>query len=253
MFHIVIPARIKSTRLPNKPLQEIGGIPMVLHVYQRALEANAASVVVATDDEQIKRICEAAGATVFISDIDHQSGTERICEVVSALNYHDDDIIVNLQGDEPFAPASFLQQVAELLQKHPDANMSSIYTSLKHKEDVFNPNIVKIALDKNQQALYFSRAPIPWLRGVFDRSTASDFDLSIFHHHIGIYGYRASFIKQYNELPVSPLESLEALEQLRVLWNGYKIILTAAHEAPGFEINTPEDLEKARAFYQKKG
>jgi 3-deoxy-manno-octulosonate cytidylyltransferase (CMP-KDO synthetase) len=250
MFRIIIPARYASTRLQGKPLQLIGDKPMILHVYQRALEAGADSIIVATDHKGIQEVCEVEGAQVFYSDHEHQSGTERICEVVHHLNYADNDIIVNLQGDEPFVPASLLAQVSELLVQHSDINMASIYTDLKSQEDVFNSNIVKIALDKNNCALYFSRAPIPWLRGIFEQNL-KDFDLSLFHHHLGIYGYRAKFLKEYHTLEPSPLETVEALEQLRVLWNGHKIILTKANEKPGVEVNTAEDLIKAQKYYDR--
>lgn len=252
MFHIIIPARYQSSRLPGKPLLEIGGIPMIVHVYQQALKAGAESVVIATDDKRIEQVLLAEGANVFMSDVPHDSGTERLAEVVDALDYSDDDIIVNLQGDEPFVPTKLLQQVAQELQENSMASMSSLYIPLEVHEDVFNPNIVKVVLDKHKFALYFSRAPIPWLRDDFAEEKVDDFDLSLFHRHIGIYGYRANFIKEYVKLPSSPLEQYESLEQLRVLWNGYKIILAEASTMPGQEVNTAEDLEKARKIFHAK-
>ena len=250
MHRIIIPARYQSSRFPGKMLQKIGGIPMIVHVYQRAVEAVADSVVVATDDERIAEAVTAVGAEVFFSTTEHHSGTERITEVVQKLGYADDDIVVNLQGDEPFIPAKLLRQVAESLQTHTEASVATLYLPLTNKEDVFNPNVVKVVLDKNNYALYFSRAPIPWLRDVFDTPTA-DFPLALLHRHLGIYAYRVSFIKHYGELAVSPLEQQESLEQLRVLWNGYKIILNEIDPFPGQEVNTPEDLKKAREFYTK--
>jgi 3-deoxy-manno-octulosonate cytidylyltransferase (CMP-KDO synthetase) len=251
MFHIIIPARYQSSRLPGKPLLDIGGIPMIVHVYRQALKAGAGSVVIATDDERIENVLLAEGAQVFMSDIPHDSGTERLGEVVEKLDYSDDDIIVNLQGDEPFVPIQLLQQVGNDLQQHTAASMSTIYIPLDNHEDVFNPNVVKVVLDKENYALYFSRAPIPWLRDDFADDKKDDFDLSLFHRHIGIYAYRASFIKQYARLPISPLEKYECLEQLRVLWNGHKIILSEAIAVPGQEVNTVQDLEKARQIYEK--
>ena len=197
MFHIIIPARYQSSRLPGKPLLDIGGIPMIVHVYRQALKAGAESVVVATDDERIEKVLLAENAQVFMSDIPHDSGTERLGEVVEKLGYSDSDIIVNLQGDEPFVPIKLLQQVANDLQHHFSASMSTIYIPLDNHEDVFNPIVVKVVLDKENFALYFSRAPIPWLRDDFADNKTTDFDLSLFHRHIGIYAYRANFIKEY--------------------------------------------------------
>lgn len=251
MFRIVIPARYQSSRLPGKPLLEIGGTPMITHVYQRALETGADSVIIATDHQDIVTVCEELGADYFLSNADHQSGTERIAEVVAEKNYADDDIIVNLQGDEPFVVPVLLKQVADALACNPSASMSSLFIPLETHEEVFNSNVVKVCLDKNNYALYFSRASIPWLRGVFDQQHDNDFDLSLFHRHIGIYAYTAKFVKQYIELPVSPLEKQECLEQLRVLWNGHKIIMAEAHELPGQEVNTESDLQKAREFFEQ--
>lgn len=250
MFHIIIPARYQSSRLPGKPLLDIGGIPMIVHVYRQALKAGAESVVVATDDKRIEKLLLDEGAQVFMSDIPHESGTERLGEVVEKLEYSDNDIIVNLQGDEPFVPIKLLQQVANDLQQHYSASMSTIYIPLDNHEDVFNPNVVKVVLDKENFALYFSRAPIPWLRDDFAEGKKEDFNLSLFHRHIGIYAYRANFFKEYIKLPVSPLEKYECLEQLRVLWNGHKIILSEATAIPGQEVNTAQDLEKARQIYE---
>jgi len=248
MLRIVIPARYQSSRFPGKLLQKIGGIPMIVHVYQRALEAKVDSVIVATDDQRIAEAVTGVGAEVFFSTTEHHSGTERITEVVAALKYHDDDIVINLQGDEPFVPAKLLRQVAQDLAVHEKASMATLYIPLEDEADVFNPNVVKVALDKENYALYFSRAPIPWLRSGFDISR-TNFALDLFHRHLGIYAYRVGFIKRYGQLPISPLEKQEALEQLRVLWNGYKIILSAAEKFLGQEVNTSEDLAKARAIY----
>lgn len=252
MLHIIIPARYQSSRLPGKPLLDIGGKPMIEHAYQRALETGADSVVVATDHQEIFDVCEAFGAEVFMTNVEHQSGTERIAEIVNAKHYAADDIIINLQGDEPFISPRLLKQVGQSLADSKEAVMSSLYIPLSEHSEVFNPNVVKVCLDKHQHAMYFSRAPIPWLRGAFAEKEKGDFDLGLFHRHIGIYGYTAKFVQQYIELPESPLERQESLEQLRVLWHGFKIIMSEASELPGQEVNTPEDLDKARAYYQQQ-
>ena len=251
MFRIVIPARYASSRLPGKPLKMIGDKSMISHVYQRALEAKPASIVIATDDKRIEDVAAADGADVYISSIEHSSGTERIAEVVREKAYADDDIIVNLQGDEPFVPAVLLHQVVKALEENKDAQMSSLFIPLESYKDVFNPNVVKVVLDKNNCALYFSRAPIPWLRAAFENTEPENFDLSLFHRHIGIYGYRAKFLKDYDQLTVSALETQTSLEQLRVLWNGYKIVLAKAITLPGQEINTEEDLKRAQEIVFK--
>ena len=180
----------------------------------------------------LRRLLALQGQKFFLSQAEHQSGTERIAEVVRALGYDEQDIIVNLQADEPFIDPQLLRQTAAKLAADEVASMSTVYIPLDKTEDVFNPNIVKVVLDKHDYALYFSRAPIPWLRGVFDQQQ-SEFPLQLFHRHIGIYAYRAGFVKQYRELAASPLEQYESLEQLRVLWNGYKIILSEAAALPG--------------------
>lgn len=252
MLRIVIPARYQSSRLPGKPLVDIGGKPMIEHVYERAQETKADSIVIATDDQRIVEACSKFNADVFYSELDHQSGTERIAEVITQRNYADDDVIINLQGDEPFLEPSLLNQVASTLEASKEARMSSLYAPIEQHEDVFNPNVVKTILDKNDYAIYFSRAPVPWLHGVFDKQEIPDFDLSLFNRHIGIYAYYVSFIKEYIELPISPIEKPVSLEQLRVLWNGYKIALGKVDKMIGQEVNTEADLEKAREFYKNQ-
>jgi 3-deoxy-manno-octulosonate cytidylyltransferase (CMP-KDO synthetase) len=222
---------------------------MLEHVYLRALDAGADSVVIATDDARIEALGKKLGAGVCMTAADHPSGTDRIAEVVELMGYADEDIIVNLQGDCPFLPGKLLKQVAQALEQAPEASVSTLYTSINNQEEIFNPNIAKIVLDKNNYALYFSRAPIPWLREQFGKTEMGKIDLSIFHAHIGVYAYRANFVKQYRNLPISPLENYEALEQLRVLWNGYKIITAKALVMPGQEVNTPEDLAAANKLY----
>ncbi len=258
MRHIVIPARYHSSRFPGKLLQEIGGVPIIVHTYQCAQAAAVDSVLIATDSERIAEVVQAAGAEVFFSNTIHHSGTERITEVVQQVAYADDDIIINLQGDEPFVPPKLLEETAAKLQKHHQASIATNCFPLEQITDVFNPNIVKVVLDKQHYALYFSRAPIPWLSGVFESKcdvifpSSLDVDLSLFNRHIGIYAYRAGFIKDYGKLAPSPLERHESLEQLRVLWNGYKIVVSQSDSFPGQEVNTPADLQKARDYFIRK-
>ena len=256
--HIIIPARYQSSRFPGKLLQEIGGIPLIVHTYQHALAATVDSVLIATDDERIAKVVEAAGAEVFFSKSIHHSGTERIANVVQQLNYADNDIVINLQGDEPFLPSNLLKQAAADLQEHQDASVASIYLPLEDTTDVFNPNVVKVVLDKHHYALYFSRAPIPWSNSVFKSNadkllfSPDSIDLSVFHQHVGVYAYHAGFVKHYSRLAPSPLEKSESLEQLRVLWHGYKIILSQASSFSGPGINTPADLKKARDYFTRQ-
>lgn len=251
MFHIIIPARYASSRLPGKPLLKIGDLPMIAHVYQRAIDAGAASICVATDDERIADIIREQGGNVFFSKYPHESGTSRLAECVSQMNYNDNDIIVNLQGDEPFIPASLLQQAANVLASATNAAVSTLYTLINEVDKVFDPNVVKVVLNAKREALYFSRAPMPWLRDQFAQQTRPEkIDTGIFYRHIGIYAYRVNFLKQYINLSVSPLEQYENLEQLRVLWHGYTIALAEALANPGHEVNTPDDLVKAQILWE---
>lgn len=246
MFHIIIPARYQSTRLPGKPLLPIGDKPMISHVFERAMASGAKSVMVATDDQRIADVFPAE--QVFLSSTPHHSGTERIAEVVDKMGYNDDDIIVNLQGDEPFIPTELLQQVAGVLAENPGADMATLYTPIQSVDDVFNPNIVKVVLDKHNYALYFSRAQIPYSRDGFAGEQKS-LTAELYFRHIGLYAYRVKFIKQYIQLSETPLERLECLEQLRVLAHGHRIVLAEALKLPALEVNTEEDLEKARDYY----
>ncbi len=244
MRHVIIPARYGSSRLPAKPLALIQGKPMIQWVYEKAIAANVDSVVVATDDERIADVVKALGADVFMSDKPHESGTERIAEVVEARGYGSEDIIINFQGDQPFLQSVLVNEVASCLENNPDFPMATLYIPFIDEADIFNPNAVKIVLDKHKRALYFSRATIPWQRDDFAKNPKR-IDLSRFHQHIGLYAYRPEFIKQYISLTPSPLENEEMLEQLRVLWHGYSIVAAEASVIPGQEINTKEDLVRA--------
>ncbi|MDH5191334.1 MAG: 3-deoxy-manno-octulosonate cytidylyltransferase [Gammaproteobacteria bacterium] len=243
-FRVVIPARHASTRLPGKPLLEIAGLPMIQHVYERALDCGADSVVIATDDERIQRVAESFGADVCMTSPDHPSGTDRLAEVVGKLSYDKDDIVVNVQGDEPLMPASLVEQVAELLSQSKSADVATLCTPILDGNDIFNPNVVKVVTDKEGNALYFSRAPVPWHRDAFAQEKDIVLDDSVYFRHIGLYAYRVSFLKQYSSLTPSPLETIESLEQLRVLWHGHKIAVANALDVPGPGVDTIDDLKK---------
>ena len=242
-FVAIIPARYSSTRLPGKPLKDINGKPMVVHVLERARESGAERIIVATDHEDVARAVEAAGGEVCMTRADHQSGTERLAEVIEKCGFNDDTVIVNVQGDEPMIPPVIIRQVAENLANS-QAGMATLAVPIDSAEEAFNPNAVKVVMDAQGYALYFSRATIPWDRDRFAQSREKIGDT--FLRHIGIYGYRAGFIRRYISWEPSQLEQIEMLEQLRVLWNGEKIHVAVAKEIPGTGVDTPEDLDRVR-------
>ncbi len=250
-FTIVIPARYDSSRLPGKALLPIAGKSMLQHVYERAQQAGAARIIVATDDVRIEQAATQFGAEVCMTQKAHDSGTERIVEVVKKLAYADDDIIVNVQGDEPLIPVATIKQVAEDLGSQQLAAMSTLCSALRDPEELFNRNIVKVVRDKDNYALYFSRATIPWSRDAFmECEQGKKVDLTLYHRHIGLYAYRVGFLKRYIEWARSPLEELERLEQLRVLWYGEKIHVADAVEISPQDVNTQEDLLKIRKLLE---
>ncbi|WP_445397969.1 3-deoxy-manno-octulosonate cytidylyltransferase [Zobellella sp. An-6] len=239
---VVIPARFSSTRLPGKPLADIHGKPMIRRVVEQAQKSAAARVVVATDDERIRAALADAGVEVCMTGRHHESGTERLAEVVELLGLAPDEIVVNVQGDEPLLPPELVDQVAGLLAGS-DAPMATLATPLETAAQWQDPNVVKVVQSLAGKALYFSRAPIPWDRdGMAAGAPALDGCL----RHIGIYAYRAGFIRRYLALPASPLEQREKLEQLRVLWHGESIALAEACVVPPAGVDTPEDLELVR-------
>ncbi|CCN83700.1 3-deoxy-manno-octulosonate cytidylyltransferase [Vibrio nigripulchritudo SFn27] len=242
-FTVVIPARYQSTRLPGKPLADIAGKPMIEWVYQQAIQAGADQVIIATDDERVKSAVERFGAQVCMTSDKHESGTERLAEVVEKMQIPADHVVVNVQGDEPLIPPSIITQVAENL-KMSDAPMATLSVEIEDESEVFNPNAVKVVTDQNGYALYFSRASIPWDRDDFSKESPSI--RQPLQRHIGIYAYRAGFIKTYVEWEPSALERIECLEQLRVLWYGEKIHVAVAKETPAAGVDTPEDLEVVR-------
>jgi len=244
-FKIIIPARFASSRLPGKPLMDIAGKPMIQHVYDRAKESIASEVIIATDDERIEQVCKAFGADVCMTRSEHPSGTDRLAEVASQRAFADNDIIVNVQGDEPCLPASLINQVANDLKQHPDADIATLYSQIDQEKQVFDPNVVKVVMNGQGYALYFSRAPIPWMRDHFDQQSTLPPELP-HYRHIGLYGYRASFLKHYAELSPCILEQEESLEQLRALYHGKRIHLTVAQVNPGHGVDTEQDLTEVR-------
>ncbi|MBN8762927.1 MAG: 3-deoxy-manno-octulosonate cytidylyltransferase [Thiobacillus sp. 63-78] len=248
-FRVVIPARYASSRLPGKPLADIGGRPMVLHVLERALQAGAESVTVATDDVRVQRVVEAAGYQALLTSPDHQSGTERLVEVAETLDWPDDALVVNVQGDEPLIDPALIREAARQLVLHDDAVMATLAHPIHDHADFVNPNVVKVVPDEAGYALYFSRAPIPWPRDAFSARQPMPHEFGALRH-IGLYAYRAGFLRIYASLGRSPLERHEMLEQLRVLWHGYRISLGVTPIAPAPGVDTPEDLERVRALFQ---
>ena len=246
-FRVVVPARFASTRLPGKPLADIGGRPMIVHVWSRGVASGAADVWVATDDERVRAAVEAAGGQALMTRADHASGTDRLAEVVESLGWADDDIVVNVQGDEPLIEPGLIRAVAETLAADAEASVSTAAHAIHDAESFFNPNVVKVVCDARGHAMMFSRAPIPWARDAF--AVARDVLPSALPvlRHVGIYAYRAGFLRTYARLAPSPIEGWEALEQLRVMWHGHRIAVRVVDEAPAAGVDTPEDLERVRA------
>lgn len=247
-YKIVIPARYGSSRLPGKPLIMLAGKPMIQHVYERAQATGVADIVIATDDERIRDAALGFRAEVVMTSPDHENGTERIAEVARLKGWADDAVIVNLQGDEPLIPQSLIELTAKGLIDHPEAGMSSVCTPLQHDEDAFNPNVVKVVLDHRQFAMYFSRASIPWDRDTYKVSTEKMTAKMPVFRHIGMYGYRVSFLKQYTSMEPCVLENTEALEQLRALWYGVKIHMSVIDEAPGHGVDTAADVARVETL-----
>ena len=243
-FTVIIPARYASSRFPGKPLVEIDGKPMVQHVYERAQESGASKVIVATDDARIAKTVSDFGGLYCMTGAHHESGTERLAEVVDMEGLLAHELVVNVQGDEPFIPAENIQQVAENLYNHQQAEMATLAVKITDVEEAFNPNSVKVVVDKQGFALYFSRATIPYDRSRFLDADNIDEIGDFYLRHVGIYAYRAGFIKQYVNLSPSGLEQIESLEQLRVLWHGEKIHVDIARKTPPVGIDTPEDLQR---------
>ncbi|WP_048438558.1 3-deoxy-manno-octulosonate cytidylyltransferase [Caenimonas sp. SL110] len=247
-FCVLIPARLASTRLPNKPLADIAGQPMVVRVAQRARASSASRVVVAADDASIVDACRAHGVEAILTRADHPSGSDRLAQACEQLGLDGRDAVVNVQGDEPMIDPSLIDSVADLLEARPEASMSTAAHAIDSVAEFVNPNVVKVVLDANGLALYFSRAPIPWWRDANAAGITALPDPRPLRH-VGIYGYRAGFLRGFPKMVAAPVEGIEALEQLRAMWHGHRIAVHVTPDAPGVGVDTPEDLERVRALW----
>ena len=246
VFSVLIPARLASTRLPGKPLADLAGLPMVVRVAHQAEQAGAARVVVAADDARVVQACAHHGVRALLTRADHASGSDRLAEACEQLGLDGSDIVVNLQGDEPLMPPPLLARCAALLEEHPDCVMGTVAHPIAEADDYRSPHVVKVVLDARGRALLFSRSPLPLWRdapepGLLPRDPPA-------LRHLGLYSYRAGFLRSFPRLPAAPLERTEALEQLRVLWHGERIAVHVAEQAPAAGVDTPEDLARVRAL-----
>lgn len=250
-FRIIIPARYKSTRLPGKVLLDIAGKSMLQRVYEQAKASGAQSVVVATDDEKVFKAAEGFGAEVIMTDVNHETGTERLAEAAAVLGYDDDEIVVNMQCDEPLVPPSVITQLAEDLAERENVKVNTLCQSFSSIEELFNPDNVKVVVNQRQYALYFSRAVIPWDRECFNDPQSAA--VSPFHfHHIGLFAYRVGFLNSFIEWLPSPLEKLEYLEQLRMIWYGARIHVLMIKEKVEPGVDNKKDLERVRRYFSDK-
>jgi 3-deoxy-manno-octulosonate cytidylyltransferase (CMP-KDO synthetase) len=250
-FIVVIPARYSSTRLPGKPLADIAGRPMVVHVADRASEAGAGEVIVATDDVRVRDAVAAHGHHVVMTRADHATGTDRIAEVAAARGWPGEAIVVNVQGDEPRIAPGLIRAVAQQLSTHGEAAIATACHPIHTTEEMFDPNIVKVVMDEHGYALYFSRAPIPWARDAFASGRARLPDGLPVYRHLGLYAYRCDFLRRYSQLTPAAIERFESLEQLRALAHGFRVAVAVTHEAPEAGVDTPEDLEKVRRAFAR--
>lgn len=251
-FRVVIPARFASSRLPGKPLLPLAGRPLVLRVWDVGVKSSASEVLVATDDARIADCVRDGGGTVVLTRPDHATGTDRLAEVADLRGYADDDVVVNLQGDEPFVPPSVLEDLARALLEHPDAGIATMATPIRSREELFEPSVVKTVLDREGYAHYFSRAPIPWVRGDFERGLVDEPlpTVAPFLRHLGLYAYRVGTLRTLRAASMSPAETAESLEQLRAMHLGIRIHVTVIPDAPGRGVDTPEDLERASKLFE---
>ncbi len=239
-FTVVIPARLASSRLERKALVDLGGKPMVVRVAERSAQSAANRIIVATDAQEIESVCKAAKLEVMMTRADHPSGSDRLAEVVQRLDLNDESIVVNVQGDEPLIPVNLINQVANTLQSKSHCAIATAAVAIENQEEIVNPNAVKVVLNKNNEALYFSRSIIP-----FDHSQSSP----AYYRHLGIYAYRARFLRDFSKLASSPLEQAESLEQLRALWHGFAIAVYITSESPPPGEDTQADLDRVRQFF----
>lgn len=246
-FSVIVPARLASSRLPNKPLADIEGLPMIVRVAQRAALSKARQVVVATDSVEVIEACRAHGVQALLTRADHVSGSDRLAEACELLQLDGQDMVLNVQGDEPLIEPAMIDACAELLRARPQCVMSTAAHALDDADEFANPNAVKVVLDAQGLALYFSRAPIPWWRDGSAQGQAH-MQAGSALRHIGLYAYHAGFLRRFPTLALSPLEQIESLEQLRVLWHGERIAVHISAQQPGPGVDTPEDLERVRAL-----
>ena len=249
-FTVLIPARLASTRLPDKPLADIAGQPMIVRVARQASRSKARRVIVAGDDTAIVDACERHGIEAVLTRKDHASGSDRLAEACEKLGLDGNDAVVNVQGDEPLIEPALIDAVASLLAASPHAQMSTAAHAIDDLADVANPNVVKVVLDANGMALYFSRATIPWQRDAFASGITGLPPLPLLRH-VGIYAYRAGFLRRFPAMPQAPIETAEALEQLRALWHGHRIAVHVTATAPGIGVDTPADLARVRAVFSQ--
>jgi 3-deoxy-manno-octulosonate cytidylyltransferase (CMP-KDO synthetase) len=250
-FTVLIPARLASTRLPDKPLADIAGLPMVVRVAQCAARSRTRAVVVAADDARIVQACQRHGVASVLTRSDHASGSDRLAEACALLGLDGDAVVVNVQGDEPLIEPALINDCAALLAARSDCVMSTAAHAIDSVADYVNPNVVKVVIDASQRALYFSRAPLPWWRDGHAQGVHTLPDPAPLRH-VGLYAYRAAFLRRFPTLPMAPLERLEALEQLRVLWHGERIAVHVSAHAPGPGVDTPEDLERVRRLFESQ-
>jgi 3-deoxy-manno-octulosonate cytidylyltransferase (CMP-KDO synthetase) len=248
-FTVIVPARLASTRLPDKPLADIGGAPMVVRVAQRAALSGASEVVVATDHATIVRACAQHGVRALMTRVDHASGSDRLAEACALLGLGDDAVVVNVQGDEPLIEPTLIDACAELLGQRGDCVMSTVAHAIHEVADYVNPNVVKVVLDAQSRALLFSRATLPWWRDGSTKGSPALPQNPPALRHVGLYAYRAGFLRRFPTLPIAPLEQTEALEQLRVLWHGERIAVHVTEHVPGPGVDTLEDLQRVRLLY----
>jgi len=250
-FRVVIPARYASTRLPGKPLADIGGRPMVVRVLERALASGAEEVWVATDHAGVADAVRAQGGQAIMTRADHPSGTDRIAEVAATRGWQDEDIVVNVQGDEPLIDPDLIRSVADALAADDEAAIATASHAIHDAAEIFNPNVVKVVCDRLGRAMYFSRASIPWARDAFAASRDVVPESLDVQRHVGIYAYRCRFLARYSSLTEAPVERWEALEQLRAMWHGYRIRVVTIDGAPPAGVDTPDDLERVRRVFDR--
>lgn len=248
-YTVLIPARLASTRLPRKPLADLGGAPMVVRVAQRCARSGAGQIVVAADSAEIADACAAHGVRAVLTDVDHPTGSDRLAQACALLGLDGRDIVINVQGDEPLIDPAMIDACAALLAARSDCVMSTAAHAIDTVEEYTNPNVVKVVTDADGRALYFSRAPLPWWRDGYSATAGHQLPRPAPLRHIGLYGYSAGFLRRFPTLAASPLEAVESLEQLRVLWHGERIAVHVSTSRPGPGVDTPEDLERVRRHF----